>query len=227
MKLKKVGMGMLLLLGIVLFVGLLCSKKPVDAIRPRIESMEDALFIGDSRALGLAEYSDLHSADFFATVGLTPLKALQQRVTVPGVGKVTLNELLSGKKYGKIYIVLGVNALKEPIEKTVDCYACVVDFVRRKQPDAVVFLLANIHVTRERSDCDPYYNNPMIDRLNHAIATMANDKTVFYLDANALFDDENGNLAQVNCVDSAHLSAKLYREWGTWVVQQTCASLKN
>ena len=71
--------------------------------------MDDALFIGDSRTVGLMEYAGIDTADYFCTVGMSVYNIHKKPVSVPNVGKVTLTELLNGKKYGKIYIMLGIN----------------------------------------------------------------------------------------------------------------------
>lgn len=74
-------------------------------------SLADALFIGDSRTVGIMEYAGIQDADFFCNVGMSVFSAQKVRVSVKSVGKVTLKELLSHKKYGKIYIMLGINEL--------------------------------------------------------------------------------------------------------------------
>ncbi|MEZ3421067.1 MAG: hypothetical protein K1V95_04005 [Eubacterium sp.] len=61
-------------------------------------NMKNALFIGDSRTVGLMEYSGL-SSDFFANVGMSVYNIYEKKVSVPGTGKISLNDLLSRKKY--------------------------------------------------------------------------------------------------------------------------------
>lgn len=180
-----------------------------------------SLFIGDSRTVGLADYADLDHASFFASVGMTVYNVWESKVSVPNVGKVQLKELLNNKQYDIIYIMLGINELGYSFDKTIDRYRSLVDSVRTLQPDAVIILMANIHVTAARSESDKYINNPAVDRFNVATAQLADDKTIFYLDANNLFDDENGNLADEKSADSAHLKAKYCKQWGQWLVNET------
>ena len=63
-------------------------------------SMADALFIGDSRTVGLMEYAGIDGADYFCAVGMSVYNIHEKPVSVPNVGKVTLTELLNSKKYG-------------------------------------------------------------------------------------------------------------------------------
>ena len=69
----------------------------------------DALFIGDSRTVGLKEYGQIEGADFFCTTGMNVYKVRDEVVNVGSVGSVTLDQLLSAKTYGKIYLMLGIN----------------------------------------------------------------------------------------------------------------------
>ena len=73
--------------------------------------MSNALFIGDSRTVGLSEYSQIDGADFFANVGMSVYNIHDKTVSVPTVGKVTLTQLLKNKKYDKIYVMLGINEI--------------------------------------------------------------------------------------------------------------------
>ena len=186
-------------------------------------SMDDALFIGDSRTVGLMEYAGIDGADYFCTVGMSVYNIHKNSVSVPNVGKVTLTELLNGKKYGKIYIMLGINEVGYKFSSTVEKYSELIEFIKDKQPDAVIFIQANLHVSKSRSDSDKVVNNTAINGLNAELAKLADGKSIFYLDANILFDDEAGGLSADKSGDSTHLYAKYYREWGEWIIRQTAS----
>ena len=136
-------------------------------------SMGDALFIGDSRTVGLMEYADIDGADYFCTVGMSVYNIHKNSVSVPNVGKVTLTELLNGKKYGKIYIMLGINEVGYKFSSTVEKYSELIEFIKDKQPDAVIFIQANLHVSKSRSDSDKVVNNTAINGLNAELAKLA------------------------------------------------------
>lgn len=184
-------------------------------------SMEDALFIGDSRTVGLMEYAGITGADFFCNVGMSVYNIDKKPVSVPGIGKVTFTELIGSKKYGKVYIMLGVNEVGYETETTVAKYSDLINRIRENQPNAAVFIEANLHVSKSRSDSDKTVNNAAIDRLNAELEKLADGKTVFYLDANKAFDDGEGNLASDKTSDGTHLYAKHYAEWGRWIMSQT------
>lgn len=89
------------------------------------------------------------------------------------------------------------------------------------QGQAKVVIMGNLHVTKDRSDRDKYINNTTINKFNAEIAQFADGDTVFYLDSNVLFDDEDGNLSSEKAIDSAHVKAKHNIEWGDWIIQQS------
>lgn len=189
-------------------------------------SMQDALFIGDSRTVGLMEYAGIKEADFFCSTGMSVFSLQKNAVSVPGVGKVKLTKLLETKKYKKIYVMLGINELGYPFKSIVSKYGELISLIQKKQPDATIFIQANLHVSKKRSDSDKTINNKKIDQLNAELAKLADQKTKFYLDVNPQFDDKNGALASDKSQDNAHLYAKYYAEWGQWIMKETASIMK-
>lgn len=178
---------------------------------------QDALFIGDSRTVGLSMHGDLGEADVFADEGLTVFRLFGTKVEFPE-GKKTLEELLTEKQYGKIYIMLGINELGYRMERSVEKYKEMLDTIRGYQPKALIFLQANLHVTKDFSQKDQTFTNPKIDEINTAIAQMADGWTCFYLDANELFDDGEGNLDSNYASDELHIQVKYYPLWVQWLL---------
>ena len=171
---------------------------------------DDALFIG-------AEYGSLKNATYFADVGLNVYVAQTKAVAVKNVGTVTLPQLLSQKTFGKVYIMLGINELGNDLDDITAKFSSLVDTVRAAQPDAIIFVEANLHVGPSRSSTDATFNNPRIDKLNEKLAALADGKTIFYIDINELFDDENGNLRADASGDSTHVYAKYDLDWCDWL----------
>lgn len=188
--------------------------------------LSDALFIGDSRTVGIMEYAGINEADFFCDTGMSVFNLQSKRISVPSVGKVTLEELLSNKKYGKIYVMLGINELGYNFNTLVEKYSSVIGYIEKKQPEALIFIEANLHVTKARSDTDKVINNSAIDKLNAELKKLASKDNEFYLDINTVFDDSQGALAKDKTQDNAHLYAKYYAQWGQWIKTQTAKCIK-
>ena len=91
-----------------------------------------------------------------------------------------------------ISVMLGVNEVGYDFNTTAEKYGELIDLITEKQPDASVFIQANLHVSKKRSDKDKVVNNKAIDTLNAKFASFADGEKIFYMDVNAIFDDENG-----------------------------------
>ena len=179
---------------------------------------EDALFIGDSRTIGLQEYGSIEGATFFATTGMSVYNVWDESVNVASCGgKVTLDTLLNSRSFGKIYVMLGINELGYNRDKTVQTYQTLIESLQQRQEDAIIYILANLHVSEKRSSSDAIFNNDNLNGFNQQIAALADQKQIFYLDVNPLFDDVNGNLAQDYTSDDTHILGKYYIDWGTWL----------
>ena len=180
---------------------------------------DDALFIGDSRTVGISEYGDLNNATFFANTGMSVYNVFEKSVSVPKVGKLKLEQLLKSKKFGKIYIMLGINELGYDMNKTAENYEKLIDYVKDNQSNAIIYVQANLHVTHDKSSKDKTINNANIDKFNSKIAKFADNKKIFYIDINEKFDDKNGNLTAEYTKDNVHIYAKYYKEWSKWLSQ--------
>lgn len=195
------------------------NTKPMEEMQSAdmVEYFTNALFIGDSRTVGLMEYGNIENADFFADTGMTAFDLEKEKIYVQDIGKVGLDELLDSKKYEKIYLMLGINELGYRFEHIQEKYEGIVEKLRESQGDAVIYLCANLHVTREQSQKDEIYNNENIDRVNEMICKLADNENIFYIDVNELFDDDSGNLSTDYSSDAFHVYGKYYLQWVDWL----------
>ena len=132
---------------------------------------------------------------------------------------MTLDEALSTNDFGKIYIMLGINELGYDFEQTVERFSEAIDTIRMYQPQAYIFIQANLHITQEKSEESEYFTNNNIDRYNEAISKLADNEQIFYLDVNPLYDDEEGCLSKEVTADHAHIKGKYYTEWVDFILQ--------
>ena len=192
--------------------------------RPKPENpFAGALFIGDSRTVGIGKYSGIKDAEFFASTGMTVFNVFKEEVKVGGRDKCTLERLLLTNEYDRIYLTLGINELGSSHDRIMEHYTQVVQRLRELQPRAYIHLQANLHVAKKRSDTDKTYNNANINRLNESIAALADDQWVFYLDANPVFDDEDGAMTAEYTWDDIHLMGKYYVMWTDFLRENTPA----
>ncbi|MCR4687204.1 MAG: hypothetical protein K5659_06505 [Lachnospiraceae bacterium] len=173
----------------------------------------DACFIGDSRMMGIFDYANLRQADFYCNNGYcTYLWSKEKPVNHQNSGKkVVLDDALSSKTYGKIYIMIGLNDCGYGnIDNFSERLSAMLDMIKEKQPDAIIFLMGNLHMSQEKSDGDAVYNNLDLNAHNVAVAAFADGDKIFYLDFNPEFTDENGYLRSEETFDGVHLYADGY-----------------
>ena len=193
------------------------ERKPLEFETVDRDYFDDALFVGDSRTVGIMEYGGLENATFFADSGMSVYGLAFKKITIPDMGKVTFEDLLEQKKFGKIYLMLGLNELGYRFDATEQKYKDTVTKIRELQEDAIIYLCANMHVTEEQSGKDEIYNNTKVNQMNAMIAGLADGETIFYIDINELFDDETGSLSSEYSSDAFHVYGKHYVEWVDWL----------
>ena len=177
----------------------------------------DAVFIGDSRTVGLFEYGGLEEiTTFYASKGLTVYKMFDSPiVSVPGQrDKITIEEALQSGSFAKIYLMIGINEMGTgTVDSFMEKYQEVVAHLQELQPDAIIYLQAIIRVTAERSAKGDYIHNEGIQERNDRIARLADNKKIFFLDVNPLICDENGGMIPEYTFDGVHLKAKYIEIW--------------
>lgn len=182
---------------------------------------DDALFIGDSRMVGMSEYSGLDNATYYAEVGLTIYSLFKEPIAPLADGSMgTLEQALHEKQFGKIYLMVGINELGTGTrEKFLETYTAAVEHIKELQPNAIIFIQGILYVTEERSAEDAYINNLNIQLRNMDISKLADQRRTFYIDVNTVYSDGKGNLSTEYTFDSAHLKAACYGQWVTFLME--------
>ena len=179
--------------------------------------LNDALFIGDSRTLGLMEYGGVSQASYFADSGMSVFNLEKTTVPVAGYGKTDIRRLLKQKKFGKIYFMMGINEAGYPWKTLEKKYKETVAMIRDMQPDAKIFLCANLMMTEEKSGQSKAINNKVICKINAMIEKLASKNEMYYIDVNEIFTDKKGNLCETYSNDGVHVLGKYYRDWMDWI----------
>lgn len=176
---------------------------------------EDALFIGNSRTVGLYLFGDMpESTDFFADVGLTIYDVMEDSIEVPPQSGSydTLSSMLNAKQYGKIYIMFGINELGTGTsESFAEYYKSIVDQICQMQPDAIVYIQSIINVAAS-AETD-VISNTGINEKNAFLEQLADNQQIFYINLNASLVDANGYLNSDYTSDGVHLGGNSLPLW--------------
>lgn len=176
----------------------------------------DALFIGDSRTVGLYEYAGMDQATFYASEGLTVYKVFESKIVpVPGSSeKITIREALQTKQFGKIYFMIGINEMgRGTVDSFMEEYQKVVSELQNLQPNAIIYVQAIMNVSETRDEKRDYINNQGINERNTRIAQLADQNKIFYLDINPFVCNERGFLNDSYTPDGVHLKAEYIPIW--------------
>lgn len=72
---------------------------------------DDAVFIGDSRIVGLHDYSGWDHTTYYASIGLTVYDMFDKPIVEENGTKITVEQALSEHQFGKIFIMIGINEM--------------------------------------------------------------------------------------------------------------------
>ncbi len=183
----------------------------------------DALFIGDSRVMGLMLYSGLTEATFYTEKGIN-VNTLLTKPIVPqtGGGKLTILQALKHQEFGKIYIKIGLNELGWAYPSAfIEAYAGAIDQIRALQPEAVFYVQSILPVSQEKDAGDNVFTNRRIAEFNELIREMAWEKGLQYLDATEWFADDQGFLPEAAGHDGIHLNKEYCKIWLDFLKRHT------
>jgi len=194
------------------------AAEPVYSFVPSDASyFDDALFIGDSRTVGIQEYGTLTNADYFCSVGMMSCKIDEEYIN-----GMNFDQLIDSKQYGKIYLMLGINEVGNDFQYTLTQYRAVVERLKAHQPNAIIYVQGNLHVSASAETS--VISNESINYLNSLIAGLADNKKVFYIDINEVYDDEYGYLTEAYTSDGVHPLAMYYKQWCDWLCTKTIST---
>ncbi len=183
---------------------------------------DDALFIGDSRTVGLHDYAGLDNTTFYASTGLSIHRVFRADI-VPVTGsrkKITIEKALQEKQFAKIYIMLGINELGTGnAESFGEKYGEVLARIRELQPDAIIYVQGIMCVSTKRSARGDYIRNEEIYTRNLELQKLENGKDIFYLDINPVISDEDGGLMPEYSFDGVHLKAAYVDIWKNYLLE--------
>lgn len=183
----------------------------------------DALFIGDSRTVGLSQYVPAldQYATFYCAVSLSVFNALSAQIAnVDGV-TMDVDTALQQKPFGKIYIMVGINEIGYARDSWLETYRGVIARIRELQPSSTIYIQSIMHVSSGKEAANPVFNNAEVNARNEGLKTIANGSDIVYIDINYLIDDANGALRADLTFDGVHLTAGAYDLWYQEIRAQT------
>lgn len=183
--------------------------------------LDDAVFIGDSRTETLRLYAGWDNVTYYSKTGTNIWAIMEEDLAKdPDSGeKITVEEALKKQRFGKIYIMLGINELGTGTpESFYQQFKSVVKQIRELQPDAILFVQSIIHVSKVQDGEGTVINNENVNARNKLLQKLADNKMIYYLDGNEVLDDKNGCLNGDYTFDGIHLTADHVDIWTDYIL---------
>lgn len=194
------------------------TEPPTEPIVIDESWFDDALFIGDSRVVSLSVIAPLGKAHYFCDQGLSIFDVRYKKCHSKDFYSTRLDKLLDENTYGKIYIMLGINALNMPHDEILTEYVNLMDLLHEKEPDAAIIIQSVMTVGKGKAASSKHYAIENIYALNEKLSEFADGEMIFYLDINELVADEEGYLRKELSKDGVHFYAERNPYWSQWLM---------
>ncbi len=187
-----------------------------ESVRVDDSYFADALFIGDSRTVGLSLYSGLRS-NYYSEVGLN-LSTVFTKGYI-GDAKLTLAQALTvNPSFTKVYLAFGINEISGWPSKQAffDRYEELILLLREKLPHAQIAVQAIIPMSGAAASSDRYRDigvNEKVAEYNRLLQAMCAEHGIYFIDVYEIFADENGHLYAADSTDGIHLGVASSRRW--------------
>ncbi len=194
--------------------------------RVHLEYFDDAVFLGDSLADGFYEYqktTGIDTATFFTNVSLQPSSFLNGNYVNVRAYEEPVDAMAKIKEIqpGKIYIILGTNAMNLSDEEFLADYTLLIDSLKQASPNSVIYINSLTPVTAQKSAENPIYDANRIISLNNSLAKLASSKSISFVNTYEIFATMDGHLNEDLNYDGIHLTPTGYKNWADYLLSHT------
>ncbi|WP_295106782.1 SGNH/GDSL hydrolase family protein [Ruminococcus sp.] len=196
---------------------------PYAVAKDTADDLSDAVFIGDSRTVGMMNSTDKPQATFICAVGLNIDTVLTSTDIVQGDGSVgTLAQALSGREFGRVYISFGTNEMGWPYTDVFeDHFTELVTTIQGYQPNAKIYLIGILPLAQSQDMDGDAVNNENAKLFTQSIKTVADKLGVYFLDCSAAVADENGYLPEEASPDGIHMNMDYCLYWQNFIIDNS------
>lgn len=202
--------------------------------RVSLEYFRDALFIGDSLTEGFQLYPPLNEiAMVYGIRSASPQTFLDNGTVENKVTREVIPAIwdaLTATQPGKIYLLLGTNALvNQTDEAFLHYYGLMMDQLRASFPGVPIYVQAITPTTAEKGQKTPELSNEHLHQMNNIIAQMAVSRGFYFVNEWEVLTDEGGNLrGDWASSDGMHIrEIDGYRAWVDYLQTHTAYSPAN
>ncbi len=174
--------------------------------------LNNCIFLGDSRYVGLVSYAVISDEDVLAQVGIAHMSVESNTFTQNSGAQYTLRSYLQSHAKDVIYIGYGVNGMKGTDEDTYEkSYKNLIEHIMELAPNSKIVLMS-IWPVDDNGTYKGSVKNEWIDKYNDFLLALAEYEGIYYLDVNTVLKDKNGSInSKYDGGDGLHYNAKGYQ----------------
>lgn len=178
---------------------------------------DDAVFMGDSRSVGLVAYTgltDATTAKDYTKVSLTIFGYDSKAITTINGASCTTAQALRQVSFSKVYIAFGMNECGYSKSSFIEKYREVIRDIKSINPSAKIYVEDILPVTAAKSASSDVFTNPRITEYNQALMQMAQEEGVYFLAVSENMKTSSGTLPSDEAAkDGLHFGGSLCRIW--------------
>lgn len=185
---------------------------------------DSVAFVGDSITQGLEYYSTIPNATYCAYQSIGPRQFYDGSLweNLSGEQQVPMEALVAAAPKN-IYVMMGTNTMvNAEDEYLLEAYDGMLDAIMQALPDAKIYVQSIMPVV---AGVDTRFDMNRIRALNEALAAMAWEKGLYYLNLHETMTNEDGDLrAEYGGGDGYHMTPAGCRAWLEYLVTHTAYS---
>lgn len=199
------------------------SSETSSYIESTDDDFADAVFIGDSRTVGLGMNTDKPKATFYASIGMNVSSIETDQVIQLDDGSYgTVFDALKQHQFKRVFIMFGINEMGWPYPDVFqEEYETVINQVKEIQPDAVVYVQSILPVSSLATSTNAVFTNENVENFNLYVQNAAANTGSVYLDVASALKDENGALPLEASTDGIHLIKDYCMVWMNYLAENT------
>lgn len=178
----------------------------------------DAAFMGNSLMDGFRTFSGLTTCDYYTATSMS-VSAVETKacIKLDNGSMGTIMQGVTQKKYGKIYIELGINEIGYQKDSFISLYGKMLDKIIAAQPNCTIYVMGLTPVSQVKSESGDTFSMDRVKEFNTSLRQLAADKGCYYMDMVSALADSTGFLPASETTDGIHFSASVYKTWLQYV----------
>lgn len=199
------------------------SYDPVVAESEKVKNdyFKDALFVGNSRTMGLQISAGVKGAEYITDIGMNVGVFFEREISYQGQ-TMTMADAVSLGEYKKVYLMFGINEVGWYDEDAfIRCYAKIIRHIKKVQPEAVIYVQSVIHCTKEKAEEDKIFGKKRVNEYNELLKKLAKKQRVYFVNVDEAVVNEQGILPSEASNDGIHLNYEYCKKWMNYLKTHT------